>query len=150
MTKKSVRKNERVATPGELEAAWWAHQLGAPSKPGQSSKREARPEPDEVTLEPEGASVEAEPRQPPAFRTVDPIVAEGRELEGQSPDRGTSSEHALHSEPSETMPPLPDYRTNQIWNERHRMYAGKALKYLALVLVAVLLGWLVAWGMSAG
>jgi hypothetical protein len=48
------------------------------------------------------------------------------------------------------MPPLPGYQTNAIWNEHHRMYAGRALKYLALVLVAVLLGWLVAWGMSAG
>lgn len=136
----------QVTTVEKLEADWWAHQLGRRPGRARSSKRDARPEPDEATLEAvDSSAVEAEPKQPPAFRTADPIVGAGSQVE--APASGPGSHRPLEVELRETILMQLLHQVYAIRRARLGMSATDrpAPKFLLIGVVgAILVGWLVA------
>jgi hypothetical protein len=151
-TKPRVQPTPRwVTTVEKLEADWWAHQLGRRPGRAPSSKRNARPEPDEATLEAtDSSAVEAEPKQPPAFRTADPIVGAGGQVEVRPRASGAGGHRALKVEPRETILTQLANQVNAIRYARQSRYATArhVLGYLLICLGAILVGWLVVKGMQ--
>ena len=152
-TKPRVQPTPRwVTTVEKLEADWWAHQLGRRPGRAPSSKRNARPEPDEATLEAtDSSAVEAEPKQPPAFRTADPIVGAGSQVEVGPRASGAGSHRPLEVELRETILTQLFHQVYAIRRARLGMSPTDrpAPKFLLIGVVgAILVGWLVVKGMQ--
>jgi hypothetical protein len=130
-----ARRTKRVATAEEIEAAWWAHQLGIPPDTATSPKLEAMPD----VLD--RAAVGGEMEQTPAFRVVDPVRAGGGKVDLRSPANRPDSYGSLDAEPRKTILTQLIHQVNAIRYSRQGRcaIARQALGYLLLTCLTIVL-----------